>query len=107
MATEFYVSFPDTHWYASHRDDVRARLSRLKTFAGRRDDEVWLRGTEPGPEDRWAYDVRFLFRAAEQILMEVSAHPKSVEEDLLSFFAALRTDTEVAVFDEDGEASGW
>ena len=107
MAAEFYISFSDTRWYATHRSDMQARLLRLTTFVGQRNHEFRLRGVVPVTEGRWDYDVRLIFLDEAKILMEISAHPKSIEEDLASFLASLRSETEIAVVDEDGEPSGW
>ena len=43
----------------------------------------------------------------EKLLIEVSAHPKSIEEDLKGFLGWLRNNAQIQVVDEDGEPSGW
>ena len=82
----------------------------------RRFDEFWLKGIEPykGKKER-DYDVRIFTGGGENLknfidmypVIEISAHPKSIEEDLQNLFAYLRSETEIRIFDEDGEVSGW
>lgn len=106
MAAEFFIVFKDAAWYAAHLRDIESRLEKLSTFVQRQGNEFQLRGTEPERE-RWAYDVRLIFLDEPRMLMEISARPRSVEADLLAFLASLRSETDVAVVDEDGERSGW
>lgn len=108
MAAEFYITFKDPTWCSGNMSRVEAQIYKLRTFVGRHDDEFWLLGHEArGEAGRWSFDVRLFTQRGERILLEISAHPKSVEEDLSSFLSWLRRETEIAVIDEDGEPSGW
>jgi len=66
-----------------------------------------LTGTEPGDSVAWHYDVRLLAEQA-HILLEISAHPHSIEHDLATLSAWVRRHTRIAINDEDGATSnGW
>ena len=108
MAAEFYISFNDTAWLREHSHALEERICGLGTFVQKTDRAFWLLGSEPGQtDDRWRYDVRLIMLDNHQILMEISAHPKSVESDLSSLLSWLRSQTDIFVHDEDGEAAGW
>jgi len=107
MSAEFVLSFEDKGWYASHRDEVKQQITKLKTFSrcvGAR--EFRLVGTEPRDMDAWCYDVR-LFLEEERMFLEISAHPTSIEADLARLSGWVRARTGMSVDDEDGEPSGW
>ncbi|BBA33026.1 uncharacterized protein sS8_1064 [Methylocaldum marinum] len=107
MAAEFYISFKNRDWYLENLSRIEEQISRLKTFTIREGNEFRLLGSESRiQEDGWSYDVR-LFTQDAQILMEISAHPESVEADLSYFLSWLRSQTDISVNDEDGELSGW
>lgn len=108
MAAEFYIAFKDPAWRANNLSRVEEQICKLRTFVARQDSEFWLLGHEIRAQARqWSFDVRLFTRLDERILLEISAHPESVETDLSSFLLWLRSETEIAVIDEDGEPSGW
>jgi hypothetical protein len=108
MAAEFYISFRDPAWRPSNLSRVEEQICQLGTFAKRQRDEFWLLGHEARDHvGRWSFDVRLFTRHGDRMLLEISAHPKSVEEDLSLFLSWLRGQTEIAVTDEDGDPSGW
>lgn len=65
-----------------------------------------MRGTEENGQQKWDYDVRIFFKE-ENIFLEVSAHPPSIEIDLKLLFDWMRSETGISVLDEDGEESKW
>ncbi|MEY4579152.1 MAG: hypothetical protein RL701_3855 [Pseudomonadota bacterium] len=107
MSAEFYIQFADAHWYSAHTAQLAQRVERLPTFSKRSGDEFWLRGTEPDDPQRWAFDVRLFLKPSPPVLLELSAHPPSIEHDLKAFLTWLRGETAIDVLDEDGEPSGW
>jgi hypothetical protein len=108
MAAEFFISFNDASWYASHRKVVELQIMGLPTFVAHQGNEFRLRGSEPEVhEDRWEYDVRLIFMESEKIILEISAHPQSIEADLSFLLTSIRKNTHISVTDEDGEASNW
>ena len=108
MAAEFYIAFKDRDWYAKNLRRVEEHISGFSTFATRDGKEFRLLGKElRNQDDRWSYDVRLFTQNPEYILMEISAHPKSVETDLSCFLSWLRRQTDISVTDEDGERSAW
>jgi hypothetical protein len=107
LSAEFFVNFTDPEWELNHEGEILAQLKSLGSFVKLSGNEIWLRGQENASPQRFPYDVRIFVQADKRILLEVSAHPKSVEEDLKSFFSWLRKNTPIQVVDEDGELSGW
>jgi hypothetical protein len=108
MAAEYYFSFKDAAWLSGNLTRVEDEIRKLKTFVSSRDGEFWVLGCEGrGDVDRWSYDARVFTRISERILLEISSHPKSVEDDLSSFLSWFRRQTEIVVADEDGIPSGW
>src|SRR5688500_12712952 len=108
MAAEFYATFQDPDWPQRQRTQVANRLKSMNTFVKRLDDAFWFQGTEKDDATgRWPFDVRIFMQKNNRIMLEVSAHPPSIETDLSSFFTWLRSQTSVDVLDEDGEKSSW
>ena len=108
MAAEFFIAFEDARWRSSNLPRIEEKIRNSKTFVAQKDHEFWLLGNENRDQDgRWIFDVRFFTQIDERILLEISAHPLSIEKDLSSFFSWLRKQTEIAVIDKDGEPSGW
>lgn len=107
MSAEFFVTFEDPSWFRKHRSDVVSRLEGLSTFIKLSGNELWFRGKENGSAGRFPIDVRIFLQPDGRILLEVSAHPQSIEADLKSFLGWLRSETSIQVLDEDGEKSGW
>jgi hypothetical protein len=108
VAAEFQILFADDGWLARNREDVEQELRSLPIFTSSEGNEIRLLGLEDrDAEWRWSYDVRLFLNEEEGVLMEVSAHPPSVEEYLGSFLSWLRSRTDVRITDEDGEVSGW
>lgn len=86
---------------------VESRLKDLTTFVKHSESEFWLLGNEKGPSDRWSFDVRLFFQKEGRLLFEVSAHPKSIEAELMSFLRWMANETPTTVIDVDGQFSGW
>lgn len=107
MSAEFFITFSDPDWRQSREPEVADRLEGLRTFVKRAGNEFWLRGKEAGGAGRFPYDVRVFMQPDRRLLLEISAHPKSIDEDLHSFLAWLRSNTSIQVVHEDGEPSGW
>ncbi len=108
MAAEFFIVFDDIIWYKENLNKIIEKTSQLETFLQKKGDELWLSGREGKEEKyRWVYDVRFIFSNAQHILMEISAHPKSIEADLALFFNWLRSVTAISIVDEDDVISNW
>lgn len=108
MAAEFYVSFRDTGWLPRHAEGLSAQIRMLPTFSKTDGREYWLQGFEDrAANGRWTYDVRIFLQDSNQILLELSSRPPSIQADLLRFLSWLRSRTEVSVTDEDGEPIGW
>lgn len=106
MSAEFFVKFDSTEWYRQNQSPLRSHLCALPTFARVENGEYWLRGTEPDTPGRWAFDVRLWLRE-DCVELDISARPHSVEADLKQLFAWLRSQTSIAVVDDDGEPTGW
>ncbi len=102
------IHFNNMIWHTENFNKIIETISQLETFSQKKEGELWLSGREEkGEKYRWAYDVRFIFSNEQHILMEVSAHPKSVEADLALFFNWLRNVTTISIVDEDGVISSW
>lgn len=108
MSAEFFICFQNVNWHIENSNKIKERILTLNTFKKREGDEFWLLGRESTTENsRWAYDVRLVFRSNQHILMEISAHPRSIETDLSLLFNWLRGLTEISIEDEDGVISSW
>lgn len=59
--------------------------------------------------ENWYYYVRIFADYEPNLLIEISAHPKSIEDDLKNIFAYMRNETEFRIVDECGEdeTSDW
>lgn len=107
MSAEFSVTFDDAAWYATHRDALTCTLAQLVTFSERVGQrEFRLIGREPRNTGDWCYDAR-VFLDEERILLEISAHPASIERDLALLLEWIRRHTRIAVIDEEGVPSNW
>ncbi len=127
MSAELYIEFKNQDIRKKYLPKLKEKIISMPTYVKdeqseedkkvyvKRYDEFWLKGVESykvekeldkGKKD-WDYDVRIFTDYEPNILIEVSAHPKSVEDDLHNLFAYLRSETEIRIFDEDGEVSGW
>ncbi|MBC8007145.1 MAG: hypothetical protein H7X76_03760 [Prolixibacteraceae bacterium] len=108
MSAEFFVCFNDLDWYSKKENEIKETILNLPTFSTTKNNEFWLLGNEPREaKNQWVYDVRLIFISNCQILVELNAHPKSIEQDLSSFFTWLRSLTTITVEDEDGVPSNW
>ena len=108
MSAEFYISFSDEKWFSNNLSDIESEIRKLRTFSMDEGSEFQLLGNEGvGEKGRWTFDVRMFVSRESPILIEISAHPKSIEKDLTDFFAWLRKQTAVSIIDDDGEPSGW
>ncbi|WP_460159546.1 3-hydroxydecyl-ACP dehydratase [Pseudomonas sp. S3_H09] len=106
MSAEFILSFEDKDWYETHLEEIKQKITGLKTFSVAEENEFRLAGSEPRNPGDWSYDVR-LFLEKGRIFLEISAHPKSIERDLAALFEWVRSCTKISIDDEDGEPSGW
>ena len=117
MGAEFFVKSQDKNWYSENQNNLIKKLSELKTFIPKdiidnefwtfEGNEFWLQGFEErGNKNRWKYDVR-LFFSEDDILLEISMRPKTIENDLSNYLTWIRSQTNISVNDEDGEPSGW
>lgn len=107
MSAEFYLEFSDPPLGAALAHDLRRKIMSLPTFVDASPNgEIWLRGVECR-QNGWAYDVRLFTDAMPRIMVEISAHPPSIEADLNEFFGWLRGKATVRVVDDDGETSDW
>jgi len=108
MAAEFYITFKDKQWLSTNLNVVKEKLRLMQTVVDIKNEEYWLLGKEHRDSDgRLSFDVRIFLNEDKNILIEISAHPTSIEIDLSSFLAWLRSQTEIIVADEDGEHSNW
>jgi hypothetical protein len=110
MGAEFYIRFgaPGWRWRPENEARIEKRIEDLKTFRTRRDGIFELIGLE-GRDDktRWRYDVRLIAGRDGDFLMEVSAHPPSIECDISAFLGWLREETAISVEDDDGVPVNW
>jgi hypothetical protein len=106
MGHEVYVRFAEPEWLRTHAPAFSKLLASLPTFVRRTGDEIWLAGTDSRAPDAWSYDVR-VFLEQDRVLVEISAHPPSIDRDLRALLAWLRERTTIAVVDEDGIPSDW
>ncbi|MFV8988379.1 hypothetical protein [Serratia fonticola] len=108
MSAEFRIHFEDTYWFISNIDEIRMMITSLRTFVDAKSDrEYWLLGLESKEQVKhWDYDVR-LFIEPESIFLEISSHPKSIEDDLMGLFSSIRERASILILDEDGELSNW
>ncbi|WP_447879001.1 hypothetical protein [Serratia fonticola] len=108
MSAEFRIHFEDTYWFISNIDEIRMMITSLRTFVDDKSNcEYWLLGLESKAQaEHWNYDVR-LFIEPESISLEISSHPKSIEDDLMGLFSAIRGTVNILILDEDGELSNW
>lgn len=108
MAAEFVITFGDPSWAAAHAAALRERLEALATVVPGPEHEYWLLGLERrDAADRMGFDVRILTADGVPTTLEISAHPPSIERDLTALFDWIRSGTELAIVDEDGEPSNW
>lgn len=108
MSAEFRIHFEDKYWFISNIDEIRIMITSLRTFVDDKSNcEYWLLGLESKVQaEHWNYDVR-LFIEPESISLEISSHPKSIEDDLMGLFSAIRGKVNILILDEDGELSNW
>ena len=108
MAAEFYIRFMDSSWMAERKQDLIGKVEVLPTSVRNEGNEYWLLGLEDrDSEGRWKFDVRISMEEESQALLEISAHPPSIEHDLKRLFSWLRSRTPLTIVDEDGQPSGW
>lgn len=108
MSAEFFIQIESAKWLEANHEQLIRKLKQLSTFVQEHDNHYWLKGTESRTVNQgWAYDARLIFLPDERILLEISAHPPSVEQDLKNLLSWMREGTNVNVVDEDGENSGW
>lgn len=108
MAAEFYLRFDPPDWQLQNQSVFEQLLRGLSSFRGKQDQAWLLQGTEgTSLSSPLGYDVRFIPVSDCAWLMEISAHPPSIERDLRQFMHALRALTAVVVEDEDGLATDW
>jgi hypothetical protein len=107
MTAEFHITFSDAEWITDRQMEIIDRLESLPTLVKREGSEIWLRGKETDGAGRRSYDVRIFIQPGKRPLLEVNSHPESIESDLKTFMAWLRSRTPVKVLDEDGEESSW
>ncbi|QNH16647.1 hypothetical protein HEP74_01780 [Xanthomonas sp. SS] len=87
MSSEFMLLFKDDNWRAANLNAIRQQITGLETFSECREDiQFRLVGTEPRHSENWSHDVR-LFLEKDHILLEITAHPPSIEADLSALFA--------------------
>jgi hypothetical protein len=107
MAEELYIRFKNPSWVTEQQEALIQHIEALSTYVRNNEDEYWLLGLEDrGSEDRWQFDVR-IFVGKSPALVEISAHPHSIEQDLKLLFSWLRSRTPLSIIDEDGAPSGW
>jgi len=107
MSAEFTVRFEGRSWYAAHLQEIRRKIAGLSTCSDAlREIEFRLMGAEPRHPHDWDYDARLILEK-ERILVEVSAHPPSIEAELSAFFRWIKLRTEISIDDEDGVPSNW
>ena len=101
MSDERGIRFKDAGWLAIHREALNQRIRQLPTFVESSSDQLWLLGHEDRQRpDRWAFDVRFISHLeGTALLIEVSAHPPSIDADLATFMAWLEAQTEIEHFE--------
>jgi len=108
MAAEFYIFFDDPNWYVSHKNKIEQMITQLETFILKKNEhEFWLKGLEGQKENINDFDARFFTEKDNYIFMEVSIHPKSIEETITILLNWIRMNTNISVEDEDGEQSSW
>ncbi|MGL5386815.1 MAG: hypothetical protein ACRDCA_13340 [Serratia sp. (in: enterobacteria)] len=108
MSAEFRIHFENKNWLITNIDEVKMMITSLRTFVDAKSDgEYWLLGLESKDQAKhWGYDVR-LFIEPESIFLEISSHPKSIEDDLMGLFSSIRERVSILILDEDGELSNW
>lgn len=108
MAAEFHIEFKDSSWVTEQKQELIEKIEALPTHVKTDGEECWLLGLEAREsEDRRRFDVRIFIKEESPVLMEISAHPSSIEHDLKLLFSWLSSKTQVSIVDEDGELSGW
>ena len=110
MGYEYWVSSPQPDWLApqgSGHAAICAHMATLPTWVGRMGEALCLKGFEHRDAPKaWRYDVRVIF-CADQLLLEISAYPPSVDQDLRTLCQWLREHFDARVLDEDGEPAPW
>ena len=120
MSVELYIEFKNQDIRKKYIPKLKEKIISMPTYIKdeqseenkkiyvKRNDEFWLKGVEPyRGEEEWDYDVRIFTDYEPNLLIEISAHPKSVDDDLRNIFAYVRSETELRIVDEDGETSNW
>lgn len=107
MSAEFHVTFEDLLWLPANRIRVESRMSGLEIFGRGFGDEYWFKGTENRKSGDPEFDVRFFFQPGNRLLLEISAHPKSIEVGLSEFLQWLGKETSIVITDEDGLDTNW
>jgi hypothetical protein len=101
MSAEFHIVFDDLAWYKKNQPTVKRFIQALATFEKKASDqEYWLKGDEAGGD--WAYGARIFIRA-QDILLEISSHPRSIVNDIRNLYAFIHKNTNAKVVDEDGD----
>ena len=111
MSAEFYIYFSNEDWSEDSISSVEAKIRSLTTFVSNNEDEFWLLGHEDRESiGRWKYDVRpftRFTRSSSSIFVEISANPKSIENDLTTLLLWLRSQADNQIMDEDYELMPW
>ena len=106
MAAELYIKCIDTNWFRNNKNLIEEKIKNLKTFVLQKNNEFWLKDYEASKDNKY-FDVRLFLDKDEFILMEITFHPKGLEESLGFFLKWLRNNTTIIIEDEDGEPSSW
>jgi hypothetical protein len=104
MSAEFYITFNDSLWLHDNKRSFEEYIYKLETFSKIMDNEYWFK--EKCNSNPY-YDVRLIVKKDNNILLEISFHPDSIENDLKKIFLWMRNQTQIDIKDEDGEISGW
>lgn len=106
MSAELYIFTNPKCWIADNFNLVTSFFESLNSFE-KESNNIYLL-TRKSIEKQSMPDVVFRFNQSTcETMMEINAHPKIIENDLLKLFAEIKKHTDLIIQDEDGEISNW
>lgn len=106
MAAELYIFTRPKCWIADNFNLITSFFEDLSSFQRESDNIYFL--TRKNIEKQDMPDVVFRFNKSTcETMMEINAHPETIENDLLKLFAEIKKHADLIIQDEDGEISNW
>ncbi|VEJ20722.1 hypothetical protein [Neisseria animaloris] len=106
MSAELYIFTKPKCWIVDNFNLVTSFFEDLNSFKKESDSIYLLIDQNMGEKEMPCVIFRFNQLTCE-VMMEINAHPKDIENDLLKLFAEIKKHANLLIRDEDGEISNW